>query len=213
MLASSSVPWMLTLPSKVNMLTRQDLMTLEDYAAVREEYRARARQHRRDRQVQLGRHVTLCFEDRDTVLYQIQEMLYIERTFDGEGIQDELDAYNPLVPQGSNLTATMMIEYSDPEERALRLQELIGIEHKVYVEIFNRERIYAVADEDLERTTPDKTSAVHFLRFNLTPSMLHELSGAADLIIGVDHAHYRDSRLMTMETKQNLLKHLLVFHR
>lgn len=190
------------------MLTRQDLMTLEAYAAVRDEYRIRARQHRRDRQIQLGRHVTLCFEDRDTVLYQIQEMLYIESTFDARGIQDELDAYNPLVPYGLNLTATMMIEYSDPEERARRLQDLLGIERSVYVEVFKSHRVYAQADEDLDRTTADKTSAVHFLRFPLPPAMVQELRGNADLIVGVDHDHYRASSLLTTDRKENLLKDL-----
>ena len=183
-------------------------MTLEDYAAVRDEYKIRARQHRRDRQVELGRHVTVCFEDRDTVLYQIQEMLHVERTFDPQGIQDELDAYNPLIPHGFNLTATMMIEYSDPEERAQRLRELVGIERRVYVEIFKRHRVYAVADEDLDRATEDKTSAVHFLRFALPEAMIQELRGNADLIVGVDHDHYRNSRLLTMDRKENLLKDL-----
>lgn len=190
------------------MLTRQDLMTLEDYAAVRDEYRIRARQHRRARQVELGRHITLCFEDRATVLYQIQEMLHVERTFDPQGIQDELDAYNPLIPHGLNLTATMMIEYSDPEERAQRLRDLVGIEHRVYVEIFKRHRVYAQADEDLDRATADKTSAVHFLRFALPEAMIQELRGNADLIVGVDHEGYRDSRLLTIDRKENLLKDL-----
>lgn len=187
------------------MLTRQDLMTLEDYAVVRDEYKIRARQHRRARQVELGPHVTVCFEDRDTVLYQIQEMLYIERTFDGPGIQDELDAYNPLIPHGFNLTATMMIEYSDAQERNQRLRELVGIEHRVYVEIFKQHRVYAVADEDLTRTTQDKTSAVHFLRFELPREMLQMLSQGSDLIVGVDHTRYNRSALLTTERRRAIL--------
>lgn len=192
------------------MLTRQDLMTLEDYAAVREEYRTRARQHRRARQVELGRHVTLCFEDRDTVLYQIQEMLYVERTFDGAGIQDELDAYNPLIPRDCNLTATMMIEYSDPAERARCLQELVGIERRVYVEIFKHHRVYAYADEDLERTTENKTSAVHFLRFEIPQEMVDLLVAGSELIVGVDHPQYNRSALLTTERRRAILQGLSI---
>lgn len=190
------------------MSIRQDLMTLETYASVREEYKQNALRHRRQRQVELGQHVTICFEDRLTVLYQIQEMLHIERTFDPQGIQDEIDAYEPLIPTGTNLKATMMIEYSDPTERAARLRELVGIENRVYVEIPNQQRIYAAADEDLERATSEKTSAVHFLRFELPANMRQKLVGGAELIVGVDHARYTRSALLTMERRHSLVKDL-----
>jgi hypothetical protein len=190
------------------MITRQDLMTLEAYAAARPNRRQDALLRRRDRQVELGAHVTLCFEDRETVLYQIQEMLHIERTFEPEGIQDELAAYTPLIPTGTNLKATMMIEYSDSEERAQRLQELVGIESRVYVEIHGRHRVYAVADEDLDRATPDKTSAVHFLRFELPAAMRQALAHGSELIVGVDHARYSRSALLTMERRHELIKDL-----
>jgi len=190
------------------MITRQDLMSLEAYAAVRDGYKQRALQHRRLRQVELGAHVTICFEDRETILYQIQEMLHIERTFETAGIQDELDAYGPLVPTGTNFKATMMIEYSDPVERAQRLQDLVGIESRVYVEIYGRHRVYAVADEDLERTTAEKTSAVHFLRFELPAEMRQDLAHGAELIVGVDHPQYVRSALLTQERRAAIIQDL-----
>ena len=172
------------------MLGRQDLMTLEAYARVRDDYRRSARQHRRARQIALGDHVTLHFEDLDTVRYQIQEMLHIERTFEESGIQAELDAYVPLIPTGTNLKATMMIEYPSAPIRHERLQALTGIERRVYVQVEGSARQYAQADEDLERATVDKTSAVHFLRFELTESDRRRLQAGAALAMGIDHAQY-----------------------
>jgi len=172
------------------MLGRQDLMTLEAYAAVRPEFQRRARQHRRARQLALGDHVTLCFEDRETVHYQIQEMLYIERHFEAQDIQDELDAYVPLIPTGTNFKATMMIEYPSPAVRDRKLRELVGIENRVYVQVEGSERVYATADEDLERATTDKTSAVHFLRFELPDADRRALRAGAVLSLGVDHVKY-----------------------
>ena len=172
------------------MLAREDLMTLEAYAAVLVEFKRTAARHRRARQVALGEHVTLCFEDRDTIQYQIQEMLYIERHFEPNDIQDELDAYVPLIPTGSNFKATMMIEYSSPVVRAEKLQELVGIEHRVYVQVEGHDRVYAVADSDLERTTASKTSAVHFLSFELPEAQRRALQAGAAVQIGVDHARY-----------------------
>jgi glycerol-3-phosphate dehydrogenase subunit C len=172
------------------MITKNDLMTLEAYAAVRAEFKRTAARHRRARQVALGEHVTLCFEDRDTIQYQIQEMLYIERHFEPEDIQDELDAYVPLIPTGTNFKATMMIEYSSPVIRAEKLKELVGIEHGVYVQVEGQDRVYADADGDLERTTADKTSAVHFLTFELTEAQRAALRAGAAVQIGVDHARY-----------------------
>ena len=172
------------------MLGRQDLMTLEAYAAVRSEFRERARQHRQARRIALGDHVTLCFEDRDTVHYQIQEMLFIERHFEAQEIQDELNAYIPLIPTGHDLKSTMMIEYPVPAVRQRRLRELVGIEHRVYIQVEGSTRIYARADEDLDRTTSDKTSAVHFLTFDVPENDRRALRAGAGLAIGVDHAHY-----------------------
>ena len=172
------------------MLGRQDLMTLEAYARVRDDYRRSARQHRRARQIALGDHVTLQFEDLDTVRYQIQEMLHIERTFEESGIQDELDAYVPMIPTGTDFKATMMIEYSTPVIRHQRLQQLVGIENRVYVQVEGSGRVYAQADEDLERATLDKTSAVHFLKFELSESDRAKLRAGAGLAMGIDHADY-----------------------
>ena len=172
------------------MLVREDLMTLEAYAAVRSEFKRTASRHRRARQVALGDHVTLCFEDLATIRYQIQEMLYIERHFEPQDIQDELDAYTPLIPTGTNFKATMMIEYSSPVVRAQKLQELVDIENRVYVQVEGHDRVYARADEDLERATADKTSAVHFLTFELPEAQRRALQAGAALQIGVDHPRY-----------------------
>ncbi|TXF12077.1 DUF3501 family protein [Pelomicrobium methylotrophicum] len=171
-------------------ITRESLMSLEDYAKARPDFRARVMEHKKNRKVSLGDHVTLHFEDELTMRYQIQEMLRAERIFEEEGIQDELDAYNPLVPDGTNWKATMMIEYPDLDERKAMLKKLIGIEDRVWVQVGGLERVYAIADEDLERETPEKTSSVHFLRFELTPQMIEALRAGAKLAIGVDHPQY-----------------------
>lgn len=173
------------------MITRDSLMTLEAYARAREEFRARVISHKKNRKVHLGENVTLIFEDELTIRYQIQEMLRAEKIFDGEGIQEELKAYVPLVPDGSNWKATMMIEYPDPEERAARLGELIGIEDKVWVRVNGLDPIYAIADEDLERETEEKTSSVHFLRFELDAEMTGSLHRGAALSMGIDHPAYQ----------------------
>ncbi len=173
------------------MITRDSLMTLEAYARARDEFRARVMSHKKNRKVHLGENVTLIFEDELTIRYQIQEMLRAEKIFDGEGIQEELKAYVPLVPDGSNWKATMMIEYPDPEERAARLGELIGIEDKVWVRVNGLDPIYAIADEDLERETEEKTSSVHFLRFELDAEMTGSLHRGAALSMGIDHPAYQ----------------------
>jgi hypothetical protein len=165
-------------------------MPLEAYAKLRPEFRAKVMAHKKDRTLQLGENVTLIFEDELTIRYQVQEMLRAERIFEEEGISDELEAYNPLVPDGSNWKATMMIEYPDENERRAWLSRLIGIEDKVYVQVAGCERVYAIADEDLERENDQKTSSVHFMRFELTPVMVSALRGGADLAIGVDHPNY-----------------------
>jgi hypothetical protein len=171
-------------------ITRESLLSLEAYAKARAEFRERVLAHKRARTVHLGEHVTLLFEDELTVRYQIQEMLRIERVFEEAGIQDELDAYNPLVPDGTNLKATMLIEYEDPDERSGALAQLVGIERRVWIEVAGQLRVQAIADEDLPRETETKTAAVHFLRFELAPEMVSALRRGAGLAIGVDHPVY-----------------------
>ncbi len=163
------------------------LMPLEVYAKARPEFRAKVIAHKKNRTLQLGENVTLIFEDELTIRYQVQEMLRVERIFEEEGIRDELGAYNPLVPDGSNWKATMMIEYPDEGERRSKLAQLIGVEDKVWVQVVGHDRVHAIADEDLERENEQKTSSVHFLRFELSAPMVAALCGAADLAIGVDH--------------------------
>ena len=171
-------------------LRREDLMGLEAYAEKREEFRARVMAHKKNRQLPLGANATLYFEDRLTVQYQIQEMLRVERVFERAGIEDELQAYNPLIPDGSNLKATFMIEYPDPVERAAALTQLIGIEDRVWIAVAGHERVYAIADEDLARENEVKTSAVHFLRFEFDSEMVSEVKAGAALAAGIDHANY-----------------------
>ena len=175
-------------------ITRDSLLSLESYAKQRPDYRARVLAHKKARKVQLGEHVTLIFEDELTVRYQIQEMLRIERTFEEEGIQDELDAYNPLVPDGSNFKATMMVEFPDAEERRVWLAKLIGVEDRVWIQVEGHPRVYAIADEDLERENEQKTSSVHFLRFELAAEMKRTLQSGAGLAMGIDHPAYSHSQ-------------------
>ena len=171
-------------------ITRDSLMTLEAYAKARPEYRARVIAHKKNRTLALGEHVTLIFEDELTIRYQVQEMLRAERIFEEEGIRGELEAYNPLVPDGSNWKATLMIEYPDVAERSRMLARLIGIEDRVWVQVAGHARVYAIADEDLERDNAEKTSAVHFLRFELNRVMARALQQGAELAAGVDHPEY-----------------------
>ena len=168
-------------------ITRDSLLTLEAYARERREFRARVLEHKKHRCVHLGEHVTLLFEDELTIRYQVQEMLRIEKTFEEAGIEDELDAYNPLVPDGSNFKATMLIEYEDVDERRRALAELKGVEDRVWIEAGSCGRVYAIADEDLPRENEQKTSSVHFLRFELTPQMVAALKSGAALGMGIDH--------------------------
>ena len=172
-------------------ITRDSLMSLEYYAQARPEFRAKVMAHKKNRTLQLGEHVTLIFEDELTVRYQIQEMLRAERIFERDGIEEEIDAYNPLVPDGSNWKATMLIEYPDVAERQRMLARLIGIEDRVWVQVEGQPRIYAVADEDLERENAEKTSAVHFLRFELESAAVQALRRGARLAAGIDHPNYR----------------------
>ena len=171
-------------------LTRADLWSLEEYALRRDEFRAEVMAHKKTRQLALGKHARLYFEDLTTIRYQIQEMLRIEKTFEAVGIEDELNAYNPLIPDGHNWKATFMIEYGDPVERAERLREMKGIEDVVWLQVGDLERIYPIADEDLERENEEKTSSVHFLRFELSQEQIATLIGGAALYAGIDHAGY-----------------------
>jgi len=171
-------------------ISRDSLLTLESYARQRQEFRARVIAHKRDRTVHVGPHVTLVFEDELTVRYQIQEMLRIERTFDEDGIHAELEAYAPLIPDGTNLKATMLIEFEDPERRRIELERLKGIERRVYLQPGRLTKSFAVADEDLERENEKKTSAVHFLRFEFEAAAVAALRDGAALAAGVDHPNY-----------------------
>ncbi len=185
-------------------LTRDSLMSLERYARERPQFRARVMEHKKRRTVPLGEHVVLIFEDELTIRYQIQEMLRAERIFEEEGIQGELDAYTPLIPDGANWKATMMIEYPDVEERRRMLAKLIGSEDRVWVGVAGHDRVYAIADEDLERETAEKTSSVHFLRFELTPAMVSALKAGAAVTIGIDHPAYSASVEVTKAVRDSL---------
>ena len=171
-------------------IARESLLTLEAYSKRRNQFRAEVIAHKKHRTVHLGEHVTLIFEDELTMRYQVQEMLRIEKIFEEEGIQDELDTYNPLVPDGSNFKSTMMIEYASETERARALAKLKGIEDRMFVEVEGQARVYAIADEDLERENAEKTSAVHLLRFEFTAPMKAALKRGAQLNIGCDHPEY-----------------------
>ncbi|MFZ5593829.1 MAG: DUF3501 family protein [Pseudomonadota bacterium] len=171
-------------------LTRADLYSLEHYAELRPGFRSRVMAHKKNRQLAIGPHVTLYFEDRLTIHYQIQEMLRAERIFEADGIEAELEAYNPLIPDGGNWKATMMIEYADIAERQQALGRMMGIEDRVWIGVNGFERVFAIADEDLERETRSKTSAVHFLRFELTPGMAVAVKSGAEITAGIDHQAY-----------------------
>ena len=172
-------------------LTREDLYSLEQYADLRPDFRRKVMEHKKDRRLLLGTNAALYFEDRMTMQYQVQEMLRIERIFEADGISEELDAYNPLIPDGSNWKATFMVEFAEEEERRAMLAQLVGIEDKVYMQVGDLERSYAIADEDLERADETKTSAVHFLRFELAPDMVAALKEGAHVTAGIDHDSYQ----------------------
>ena len=177
-------------PTEMPKLSRDSLMTLETYAKARKEFRAQVLAHKKPRTVHLGEHLTLVFEDELTIRYQVQEMLRVERIFEERGIQDEIDAYNPLIPDGRNFKATMLIEYEDVTERRAALSLLKGIEDRTWIRVEGCAPVYAIADEDLERETDEKTSSVHFLRFEVTNEMADALKYGVGLAIGVDHPHY-----------------------
>jgi hypothetical protein len=172
-------------------LTPDDLYSLEEYAKIRDDFRAKVMEHKMTRRVPIGPNATLYFEDRLTMQYQIQEMLRIERIFEQEGIADELEAYNPLVPDGRNWKATFMVEFPDAEERRTALEKLVGIERNVWVRVDGHDRVFPIADEDLVREDVSKTSSVHFLRFELTPEMVSAAKDGASLSMGIEHPAYQ----------------------
>lgn len=188
-------------------LTRDNLFSLEDYAAMRDDFRSKVIAHKKDRRLELGNHVVLHFEDQLLMHYQIQEMLRAEKIFDADGIEEELNAYNPLIPDGTNLKATMMIQYSDIDERRAMLKKLSGIEDLTWVQVNGYEKVFAIADEDMDRTTDDKTSAVHFLRFELTAEMIDSLKSGSTMDAGIDHESYTCSiHPMAENIRSSLIK-------
>ena len=193
----------------MDKLTHDDLLSLEQYAEQRCQFRKDVMQHKRNRRLELGTNATLYFEDRLTMRYQVQEMLRIERIFEAEGIDEELGAYNPLIPDGSNWKATFMIEFTDADERQAMLKQLVGIENHVWMQVGDLDRIRPIADEDLERSDEDKTSAVHFLRFELSAEQVSALQAGAILAAGLDHENYRvDVRPVAENVQASLLADL-----
>ena len=185
-------------------ITPETLMSLEAYTKWRKLHKPEVIAHRKLRSVQLGEHINVQFESETTIRYQIQEMLRIEKVFEEEGILQEIEAYAPLVPDGSNWKATMMIEYTDINERKRELAKLIGVEDRMFVEVEGHGRVYAIADEDLDRETAEKTSAVHFVRFELNPAMCAAVKAGAGVKMGCDHTHYPSHVEMAAETLASL---------
>ena len=193
----------------MHKLTRDDLLSLEQYASQREQFRRDVMQHKRNRRLELGTNATLYFEDRLTMQYQVQEMLRIERIFEAEGIEEELGVYNPLIPDGSNWKATFMIEFTDADEREAMLRQLIGIENHVWMQVGELDVIRPIADEDLERSDDEKTSAVHFLRFELSAEQVSALQDGAELAAGIDHENCRvEIRPVAENVRESLIADL-----
>ena len=187
------------------MLQRKDLWSLEQYAEKREGFRAEVLAHKQNRRVQVGQNILLVFEDEKTIRYQIQEMLRIEKVFEAAGIEEELEAYNPLIPDGDNWKCSMLIQYPDVAERRQRLAELLDVENRVWVQIDGAEMLFALADEDLARANADKTSAVHFLRFQLGSAQVRAVQAGCSITFGVDHKHYQeDAVLVSEEVRRSL---------
>ena len=189
-------------------LDHATLYSLEEYDRIRPEFRKNVIEHKKQRRVNLGKHAALYFEDQMTMQYQVQEMLRIERIYESQGIQDELDVYNPLIPDGSNWKATFMIEYNDVEERKMALNRFIGIEETLWVRVEGFEKVFAIANEDLDRTTEDKTSAVHFVRFELTDAMVAAVKQGKAIETGIDHAEYACISQVEESVRQSLCSDL-----
>jgi hypothetical protein len=195
--------------TQMDKISRESLWSLEHYARIRNQFRAEVMAHKKVRRVALGENMMLIFEDEKTIRYQIQEILRIEKTFEEEGIQDELNAYNPLIPDGRNFKCTMMIEYPDPVVRKVELGKLKGVENRVWVQVEGREKVYAIADEDIERENEEKTSSVHFLRFELDEDMASALKYGVGLAMGIDHPSYKVTvDPVAAETRAALVKDL-----
>ena len=192
----------------MDKLTREDLFSLEQYAEQRADFRARVLQHKKSRRVDVGPNLSLYFEDRLTIQYQVQEMLRIEKIFEAAGIEEELTVYNALIPDGGNLKCTAMLEFADEVIRRKRLAELVGIEHEVWAQVDGHDKIFVISNEDLERSTEEKTSAVHFMRFELSTEMINALRSGARLSFGTDHAGYPYETDVSAETREALLKDL-----
>jgi Protein of unknown function (DUF3501) len=195
----------------MSTITRNSLMPLEEYAVKRKDFRTRVMAHKHNRKVHLGEHITLLFEDELTIRYQIQEMLRAERIFEEAGIVEELEAYNPLIPDGSNWKVTMLIEYPDESERKQALSRLINVEDRVWIQVAGQSRVFAIADEDLERETEEKTSSVHFLRFELDAAMKEALKRGQALALGIDHPNYSVSvEKLAEAVRQSLMNDLVL---
>lgn len=193
----------------MNELKREDLMSLEQYAEQRADFRDRVLLHKKNRRVDIGPNLSLYFEDRLTIQYQIQEMLRIERIFEAAAIQEELDTYNPLISGGHNLKCTTMLEFTDVDERRRRLSELVGIEHLIWAQVAEEKKVYCIANEDLERSTAEKTSAVHFMRFKFDSELIHALKSGARLAFGSDHEDYAYETSVPAATREALSASLL----
>lgn len=185
-------------------LTRDRLYSLEQYAAIRNDFRSRVVQHKKSRQLGVGPNARLYFEDTLTVQYQVQEMLRVERIFESRGIEEEIATYNPLIPDGRNWKATFMLEYHDVDERRVMLQKLIGVEDRVWIRVGDRDRVFAIADEDLERENDEKTSSVHFLRFELTDEMAADVKQGRGILVGIEHPDYRYQTQVPPEVRESL---------
>lgn len=192
----------------MTQLARQDLMSLEDYAQQRDDIRRQVMEAKKARRILVGPHVMMHFENRFIMQYQIQEMLRAEKIFEADGIQEELDAYNPLIPDGNNWKATMMIEFPDPAERAVQLSKLIGIEDKTWMQVAGHDKVFSIANEDLERSTEEKTSSVHFMRFELTAEMVAATKSGAAISVGIEHENYNHSIELDEDSRQSLVADL-----
>ena len=190
------------------LLTKKDLFSLEKYSDIRNEFRAKVMKHKKNRRLAFNDHAVLYFEDALTMQYQVQEMLRIERIFEAEGIQQELDVYNTLIPDGLNWKATFMIEYTDVKERKSALAKLIGIERSIWIKVEDSEKVYAIANEDMDRETEDKTSAVHFMRFELTKNMVTNIKVGLPIIFGVDHDLYKTEIIVPPKVQRALIDDL-----
>jgi len=188
----------------MSKLTHDNLYSLEQYSRLRNEFRAKVMEHKKNRRVAIGDHAALYFEDQLTMQYQVQEMLRIERIFEAEGIQEELDVYNPLIPDGMNWKATFMIEYDDVQERKAALARMIGIERALWVQVDGFDKVHPIANEDLKRETEDKTSSVHFVRFELTPQMAAAVKQGAQISIGIDHPAYLEQTRVSQAIRDSL---------